>query len=107
MAGCQALPWSLAVRYAGTPLRAFAAGKTYRVCRTDATHLEAFHQAEVLWMDERARSRGVAAPRPGPSGPPTPRPYGFFPGSHAGLNVEFASHSIGFTIDRIALVMWR
>lgn len=37
------------------PLRALAAGKTYRVCETDATHLEAFHQAEVLWVDDKSR----------------------------------------------------
>ena len=49
------LPMLLTARYAGRPLRAFAAGKTYRVCQTDATHLEAFHQAEILWMDEKSR----------------------------------------------------
>jgi RNA polymerase sigma factor (sigma-70 family) len=47
------LPMLLTVRFEGRPLRAFAAGKTYRVCQADSTHLEAFHQAEVLWMDER------------------------------------------------------
>jgi RNA polymerase sigma-70 factor (ECF subfamily) len=49
------LPMLLTVRYDGRPLHAFAAGKTYRVCQADATHLEAFHQAEVLWMDDRSR----------------------------------------------------
>jgi RNA polymerase sigma-70 factor (ECF subfamily) len=49
------LPMLLTVRFDGRPLRAFAAGKTYRACEADATHLEAFHQAEVLWMDERSR----------------------------------------------------
>jgi RNA polymerase sigma factor (sigma-70 family) len=49
------LPMLLSVRYSGRPIRAFAAGKTYRACQTDATHLEAFHQAEVFWMDERPR----------------------------------------------------
>ena len=39
----------------GRPLRIWTAGKCYRVCQQDAMHLEAFHQAEVLWMDERAR----------------------------------------------------
>jgi hypothetical protein len=48
------LPMLLTVRFDGRPLRAFAAGKTYRVCQADATHLEAFHQAEVLWMDDRS-----------------------------------------------------
>ncbi len=49
------LPLLLTVRYEGQPLRIWAAGKAYRVCQVDATHLEAFHQAEVLWLDERAR----------------------------------------------------
>jgi RNA polymerase sigma-70 factor (ECF subfamily) len=49
------LPMLLTIRFTGGPLRAFAAGKTYRVCQTDATHLEAFHQAEALWMDEKSR----------------------------------------------------
>ena len=48
------LPMLLSVRYDGSPLRAFAAGKTYRVCQADAKHLEAFHQAEVLWVDDKA-----------------------------------------------------
>ena len=34
-----------------------------------------------------------------------PSDYGFLPGSHSGLNLEFASHSIGFTIERMAAVM--
>lgn len=49
------LPLLLTARYDGLPLRLWASGKVYRVCQTDATHLEAFHQAEVLWMDERER----------------------------------------------------
>ncbi len=49
------LPMLLTMRFDGHALRAFAAGKTYRVCQADATHLEAFHQAEVLWMDEKSR----------------------------------------------------
>ena len=49
------LPLLLTVRYDGQPLRIWAAGKAYRVCQVDATHLDAFHQAEVLWFDERAR----------------------------------------------------
>ena len=49
------LPLLLTVRYEGQPLRAWSAGKAYRVCRTDAIHLEAFHQAEVLRVDERER----------------------------------------------------
>ncbi len=36
------------------PLKLWAAGKTYRVCQVDATHLEAFHQAEALWLDDRS-----------------------------------------------------
>ena len=48
------LPLLLHVRYAGAPLKLFAAGKAYRVCQVDATHLEAFHQAEALWLDDRS-----------------------------------------------------
>jgi phenylalanyl-tRNA synthetase alpha chain len=43
------------VRYEGQPLRIWTAGKCYRLCQVDAMHLEAFHQAEVLWVDERSR----------------------------------------------------
>jgi RNA polymerase sigma-70 factor (ECF subfamily) len=49
------LPLLMSVRYEGQPLRIWAAGKAYRVCQTDATHLEAFHQAEVLCVDHRTR----------------------------------------------------
>jgi RNA polymerase sigma-70 factor, ECF subfamily len=49
------LPLLLTARFAGTPLRLWAAGKTYRLCETDAMHLEAFHQAEVLYVDERVK----------------------------------------------------
>jgi len=49
------LPLLLAARFTGKPLRLWAAGKTYRACQTDATHLEAFHQAEVLCVDERVK----------------------------------------------------
>ena len=49
------LPLLLTVRYEGQPLRIWAAGKCYRVCQQDAMHLEAFHQAEVMWLDERSR----------------------------------------------------
>jgi RNA polymerase sigma-70 factor, ECF subfamily len=49
------LPLLMQLRYQGQPLRAWAAGKAYRACQIDATHLEAFHQAEVLWLDERGR----------------------------------------------------
>lgn len=47
------LPLLLTARYAGRPIRVWSSGKTYRVCETDATHLEAFHQLEVLWLDDR------------------------------------------------------
>jgi RNA polymerase sigma-70 factor (ECF subfamily) len=58
------LPMLLTVRFDGRPLRVFAEGKTYRMCQTDATHLEAFHQAEILWVDERSRlDRWVMASR--------------------------------------------
>jgi phenylalanyl-tRNA synthetase alpha chain len=49
------LPLLMQVRFDGTPLRLFSAGKAYRVCQPDPTHLEAFHQAEVFCLDERAR----------------------------------------------------
>jgi phenylalanyl-tRNA synthetase alpha subunit len=49
------LPLLLTVRYEGHPLRIWSAGKAYRLCQADATHLEAFHQAEVLCLDERGR----------------------------------------------------
>jgi RNA polymerase sigma-70 factor (ECF subfamily) len=49
------LPLLMTVRYEGRPLRIWAAGKAYRLCQVDAMHLEAFHQAEVLWVDERSR----------------------------------------------------
>jgi RNA polymerase sigma factor (sigma-70 family) len=47
------LPILLTVRYTGQPLRIWASGKAYRVCQVDSMHLEAFHQAEALWLDER------------------------------------------------------
>jgi RNA polymerase sigma factor (sigma-70 family) len=49
------LPLLLTVRYEGRPIRVWSSGKTYRVCQADATHLEAFHQFEVLWFDDRER----------------------------------------------------
>jgi len=49
------LPILLTVRYADRPLRLWASGKAYRQCQVDAMHLEAFHQAEALWLDERDR----------------------------------------------------
>lgn len=47
------LPLLLTARYEGRPIRVWSAGKTYRVCEADAMHLEAFHQLEVLWLDDR------------------------------------------------------
>jgi phenylalanyl-tRNA synthetase alpha chain len=49
------LPLLLQVRYESLPLRILVAGKAYRHGQIDATHLEAFHQAEVLFVDEKAR----------------------------------------------------
>jgi RNA polymerase sigma-70 factor (ECF subfamily) len=49
------LPLLLTTRYAGRPLRLWSAGKTYRLGELDATHLEAFHQAEIFCLDERSR----------------------------------------------------
>jgi RNA polymerase sigma-70 factor, ECF subfamily len=48
------LPLLLSVKYTGHPLKLRAAGKAYRLGRVDALHLEAFHQAEIFWLDERA-----------------------------------------------------
>ena len=49
------LPLLMNVKYDGAPLRILTAGKAYRQGRIDATHLEAFHQAEVFCLDERTR----------------------------------------------------
>ncbi len=49
------LPLLLTVRYEGTPLRIWSTGKAYRLGKIDAMHLEAFHQAEALCLDERSR----------------------------------------------------
>jgi len=49
------LPLFMTVRYEGQPLRIWASGKAYRAGKVDATHLEVFHQAEVLWLDEREK----------------------------------------------------
>jgi phenylalanyl-tRNA synthetase alpha subunit len=46
------LPLLLNLRYDGTPIRVWSEGKVYRQCATDATHIEAFHQAEVFLLDE-------------------------------------------------------
>ena len=46
-------PLLLNVRYAGAPLRIWSEGKAYRPCTTDASHMEAFHQAEVFLLDDR------------------------------------------------------
>ena len=50
------LPLLLTVRYEGQPIRVWSSGKTYRVCQADTTHLEAFHQFEALWLDDREKS---------------------------------------------------
>ncbi|MEA2783531.1 MAG: phenylalanyl-tRNA synthetase alpha chain, partial [Rhodospirillaceae bacterium] len=47
------LPLLLTVRFEGRPLRILTAGKAYRLGQIDATHLDAFHQAEVFCLDER------------------------------------------------------
>ena len=49
------LPLLLNVRYEGKPLYVHAAGKAYRVGQIDATHLDAFHQAEIFCVDEHER----------------------------------------------------
>jgi RNA polymerase sigma-70 factor (ECF subfamily) len=48
------LPLLLTIRFEGQPLRIWASGKAYRRCQVDASHLEAFHQAEVFWLAERS-----------------------------------------------------
>ena len=52
------LPLLMTARYEGEPMRLWASGKTYRAGQVDATHLEAFHQAEVLYVDDRSRLNG-------------------------------------------------
>jgi RNA polymerase sigma-70 factor (ECF subfamily) len=49
------LPLLLTIRYEGRPIRVWSSGKTYRVCQADATQLEAFHQFELLWLDDREK----------------------------------------------------
>lgn len=49
------LPLLLTVHYEGRPIRVWSSGKTYRACQADATHLEAFHQFEVFWLDDREK----------------------------------------------------
>ena len=45
------IPMLLTLKYENQPVHAWAAGKVYRQCQSDAKHLEAFHQAEALWID--------------------------------------------------------
>lgn len=47
------LPLLMTLRAAEGPLRVWSTGKAYRLGRLDATHLEAFHQAEVFLLDDR------------------------------------------------------
>jgi phenylalanyl-tRNA synthetase alpha subunit len=49
------LPLFMSVRYEGRPLHLWSAGKAYRRCQIDATHLDAFHQMEVFHLDEAQR----------------------------------------------------
>jgi RNA polymerase sigma-70 factor, ECF subfamily len=49
------LPLLLTIRCDGRPMKIWTSGKAYRLCQIDAMHLDAFHQAEVLWLDERRR----------------------------------------------------
>jgi RNA polymerase sigma factor (sigma-70 family) len=48
------LPLLMTKRYEGQPMNLWVEGKVYRRGRLDATHLEAFHQAEVFWLGNRA-----------------------------------------------------
>jgi RNA polymerase sigma-70 factor (ECF subfamily) len=47
------LPLLMTLRFEAEPMRIWAAGKAYRACSIDAMHLEAFHQAEILWIARR------------------------------------------------------
>ena len=48
------LPLLMTKRYQGEPMNLWMEGKVYRrYDRLDATHLEAFHQAEVFWLGDR------------------------------------------------------
>ena len=47
------LPLLMTKRYQGEPMKLWIEGKVYRRGRLDATHLEAFHQAEVFWLGNR------------------------------------------------------
>jgi RNA polymerase sigma-70 factor (ECF subfamily) len=47
------LPLLMTKRYQGEPMNLWIEGKVYRQGRLDATHLEAFHQAEVFWLGNR------------------------------------------------------
>jgi RNA polymerase sigma-70 factor (ECF subfamily) len=47
------LPLLMTKRYEGQPMNLWIEGKVYRRGRLDATHLEAFHQAEVFWLGNR------------------------------------------------------
>lgn len=47
------LPLLMTKRYEGHPMHLWIEGKVYRRGRLDATHLEAFHQAEVFWLGNR------------------------------------------------------
>jgi RNA polymerase sigma-70 factor (ECF subfamily) len=47
------LPLFMTVRHEGRPMHCWSAGKAYRRCAIDATHLEAFHQLEVFHLDDR------------------------------------------------------
>jgi RNA polymerase sigma-70 factor (ECF subfamily) len=49
------LPALLTARWRGLPLKHLCSGKVYRRERVSATHLEAFHQAEIFVVDERQR----------------------------------------------------
>lgn len=46
------IPILLTAKYKNQSVRAWAAGKVYRRCQSDPKHLEAFHQAEALWIDK-------------------------------------------------------
>jgi len=47
------LPLLQNIRYREQPLLVWTSGKASRACQVDATHLEAFHEAEAFWLDDR------------------------------------------------------
>ena len=47
------LPLFMTLRYDDRPVHCWSAGKAYRRCAIDTTHLEAFHQLEIFHLEAR------------------------------------------------------